>query len=326
MMSGFVQAENALVFGPVPSRRLGRSLGINNIPAKTCSYSCVYCQLGRTTQLMTSRKSFYRPEQILAQIKEKVEQCRANSQRIDYLTFVPDGEPTLDANLGREIEMLTSARLPVAVLTNTSIIDRAEVRDDLAKADLVSLKVDAISEPIWHKVNRPHGSLSLPSILEGMRDFSKKFRGKLISETMLIDGVNDNEDEIRGIAEILRTLGPRRAYVTVPTRPPAEQFVRPPSERTLNLAYQVLSSALGKERVECLMGFEGDAFTSTGIVEADLLAIVSVHPMRKDAVEHFLKRANTDWSIVNRLIAEKKLIELAHNGHTFYMRKLPSRE
>jgi wyosine [tRNA(Phe)-imidazoG37] synthetase (radical SAM superfamily) len=326
MMSGFAQADNALVFGPVPSRRLGRSVGINNIPAKTCSYSCVYCQLGRTTQLMTSRKSFYRPEQILAQVKEKVEQCRADGERIDYLTFVPDGEPTLDANLGREIEMLTSTGIPVAVLTNTSIIDRAEVRDDLAKADLVSLKVDASSEPIWRKVNRPYRSISLPSILEGMRDFSKRFRGKLISETMLIDGVNDNEDEILGIAEILRALGSGKAYVAVPTRPPAEQFVRPASERTLNLAYQALSSALGKERVEFLMGFEGDAFTSTGNVEADLLAITSVHPMRKDAVEHFLKRTNTDWSIMNKLIAERKLIALAHSGHTFYMRRLPSRQ
>jgi wyosine [tRNA(Phe)-imidazoG37] synthetase (radical SAM superfamily) len=326
MMSEPTQGENALVFGPVPSRRLGRSLGINNIPAKTCSYSCVYCQLGRTTQLMAMRNSFYGPEQILARVQEKVEQCRANNQTIDYLTFVPDGEPTLDANLGGEIEMLRPTELPVAVLTNASLIDRTDVRDDLAKADLVSLKVDAISEPIWRKVNRPQRSLSLPSILEGMLDFSKRFKGELISETMLVDGVNDNEEEIRGIAETLKALRPRRAYVAVPTRPPAERLVRPPSERTVNLAYQALSTSLGEERVECLIGFEGDAFTSTGDVEADLLAIVSVHPMRRDAIEHFLGRADSDWSIVNRLIVERKLIEITYSGHAFYMRRLPGRE
>jgi wyosine [tRNA(Phe)-imidazoG37] synthetase (radical SAM superfamily) len=325
-MSGPAQGENAIVFGPVPSRRLGRSLGINNIPAKTCSYSCVYCQLGRTTQLITRRTSFYEPEQILARIQEKVGQCRAKDQTIDYLTFVPDGEPTLDANLGREIEILRPTKLRVAVLTNTSLIDRADVRDDLAKADLVSFKVDAVSEPIWHKVNRPHRSLSLPSILEGMRDFSRSFKGELISETMLIDGVNDNEEEIRRIAEILRALGPRRAYIAVPTRPPAEQLVHPATEPTVNLAYQTVSSSLGRERVECLIGFEGSAFTSTGNVEADLLAITSVHPMRRDAIEHYLKKANADWSIVNRLIVERKLIEITHNGHAFYMRRLPSRE
>jgi wyosine [tRNA(Phe)-imidazoG37] synthetase (radical SAM superfamily) len=268
----------------------------------------------------------YKPEHILALIQEKVAQCRARGQAIDYLTFVPDGEPTLDANLGREIEMLRPTELRVAVLTNASLIDRADVRDDLAKADLVSLKVDAVSEPAWHKVDRPHGSLSLPSILEGMRDFARSFKGELISETMLIEGVNDNEEEIRRITEFLKGLRPRRAYVAVPTRPPAEQLARAASEPTVNLAYQAVSSALGRERVECLLGFEGNAFTSTDSVEADLLAITSVHPMRRDALEHFLKKANTDWSIVNRLLVERKLIEIAHNGHAFYMRRLPSRE
>jgi wyosine [tRNA(Phe)-imidazoG37] synthetase (radical SAM superfamily) len=325
-MSGPAQGETAVVFGPVPSRRLGRSLGINNIPAKTCSYSCIYCQLGRTTQLVTRRTSFYKPEHILAVIQEKVAQCRAMGQAIDYLTFVPDGEPTLDRNLGREIEMLRPTQLRVAVLTNASLIDKADVRYDLAKADLVSLKVDAVSESAWHKVDRPHGSLSLPSILDGMRDFSRSFKGELISETMLIEGVNDNEEEIRRIAKFLKSLRPGRAYIAVPTRPPAEQLARAASEPTVNLAYQAVSSALGRERVECLLGFEGDAFTSTGSVEADLLAITSVHPMRRDALEHFLKKANTDWSIVNKLLVERKLIEITHNGHAFYMRRLPSRE
>jgi wyosine [tRNA(Phe)-imidazoG37] synthetase (radical SAM superfamily) len=234
---GLIEGENAIAFGPIPSRRLGRSLGINNIPAKTCSYSCVYCQLGRTTELITKRMPFYEPERILAQIQEKVGQCRAKGQPIDYLTFVPDGEPTLDVNLGKEIEMLRPVGLRVAVLTNASLIDRADVREDLAKADLVSLKVDATSEPFWHRVNRPHRCLSLPGILGGMRDFSRRFKGQLISETMLIDGVNDSEEEIGRIAEFLRDLELRTAYIAIPTRPPAEKLVRATNERIINLAY-----------------------------------------------------------------------------------------
>jgi len=324
-VSGPVEGENAIAFGPVPSRRLGRSLGINNIPAKTCSYSCVYCQLGRTTQLIAKRIPFYEPERILAQIQEKVRQCRAKGQPIDYLTFVPDGEPTLDVNLGKEVDMLSPMGLPVAVLTNASLIDRADVREDLAKADLVSLKVDAVSEPFWHKVNRPHRTLSLLGILEGMRDFSRSFKGELISETMLIDGVNDNEEEIVRITEFLRDLQPRTAYIAIPTRPPAEKLVRATNEHIINLAYQIMSTSLGKDRVQYLTGFEGDAFASTGEAETDLLAITSVHPMRREAVEHLLKKANADWGVVERLIEERKLIEIQHEGHAFYMRRIPSR-
>jgi len=323
--SGPVEGENAIVFGPVPSRRLGRSLGINNIPAKTCSYSCVYCQLGRTTQLITKRTPFYEPERILARIHEKVRQCRAKGQAIDYLTFVPDGEPTLDVNLGKEIEMLRPMGLRVAVLTNASLIDRADVREDLAKADLVSLKVDAASEPFWHRVNRPHRSLSLLGILGGMRDFSRSFKGELISETMLIDGVNDSEEEISRIAEFLKDLELRTAYIPIPTRPPAEKSARAPSEQVINLACQVMSTSLGRDRVEYLIGFEGDTFASTGDVETDLLAITSVHPMRREAVEHLLKNANADWDVVKRLIEERKLIEIQHEGHAFYMRRIRSR-
>ena len=231
----------------------------------------------------------------------------------------------MDVNLGKEIDMLRSMGVPVAVLTNASLIDRADVREDLAKADLVSLKVDAVSEPFWLKVNRPHRSLSLLSILGGMRDFSRSFKGQLISETMLIDGVNDSEEEIGRIAEFLRDLELRTAYIAIPTRPPAEKLVRATSERIVNLAYQIMSTSLGKDKVQYLIGFEGDAFASTGEAKTNLLAITSVHPMRREAVEHLLKKANADWDVVERLIEERKLIEIQHEGHAFYMRRILSR-
>ena len=132
-----------IAFGPVPSRRLGRSLGINNIPPKVCTYSCIYCQVGRTLDMQVERRSFYNPDDIAAEVREKVEKAKAVGESIDYLTFVPDGEPTLDANLGREIELLRPLGLKIAVISNGSLITRTDVRDELMQADWVSLKVDS---------------------------------------------------------------------------------------------------------------------------------------------------------------------------------------
>lgn len=275
--------------------------------------------------MQTERKRLCEPEQIVAQVRERVEQCRTSGQSIDYLTFVPDGEPTLDMNLGKEIEMLRALGIKIAVLTNASLIDRSEVREDLAKADLVSLKVDAVSEGIWRQVNRPHRYLKLPSLLEGMCEFTKTFNGEIISETMLIEGINDEDEEIRNMAKFLKKIEPTKAYIAIPTRPPAEKWVHPACERTINLAYQTLGAFLGADRVECLIGYEGNAFASTGHVEEDLLSITSVHPMRIDAVVNLLRKANADWQVMEKLIEQGKMIEIEYGRHTFYMRKLPTR-
>ncbi|RJS80313.1 radical SAM protein, partial [Candidatus Bathyarchaeota archaeon] len=130
-----------IAFGPVPSRRLGKSLGINNIPAKVCTYSCVYCQLGRTKEITLERRAFYDPDRIFRDVRRKVEEARTRGEEIDYLTFVPDGEPTLDLNLGVEIELLRRIEIPIAILTNASLLWRRDVEEDLLKADLVSVKV-----------------------------------------------------------------------------------------------------------------------------------------------------------------------------------------
>lgn len=158
-----------------------------------------------------------------------------------------------------------------------------------------------------------------------MLEFRKEFKGKIVTETMLIDGI-DYGNEFEKIAEFLRELKPDKAYIAVPTRPPAEPWVKPAKEDVINHAYQVFSEILGDERVEYLIGYEGNAFAFTGNVEEDLLSITSVHPMREDAVAEFLEKANADWSIVEKLLKEGKLIELEYNGKRFYMRRLKSRE
>jgi wyosine [tRNA(Phe)-imidazoG37] synthetase (radical SAM superfamily) len=313
-----------LVFGPVPSRRLGRSLGINNIPAKNCSYSCAYCQVGKTTSMTCERQSFHKPEEIVAEVKKKIRRLCLRNEIIDYLTFAPDGEPTLDINLGGEISLLKQTGIKVAILTNASLIWRRDVREDLEKADMVSLKVDAVSDRIWRRVNRPCTDLRLHLILEGIAAFAKEFKGTIITETMLVDRV-DYRNEFEAIASFLKSLEKlNRAYIAVPTRPPTENWVRPPREEMVNRAFQVFSEKLGVDKIEYLVGYEGDAFSFTGNVEEDLLNITAVHPMRREAVEKFLMKANVDWQIMHKLLHEGKLREVEYEGNIYYTRKLPA--
>jgi wyosine [tRNA(Phe)-imidazoG37] synthetase (radical SAM superfamily) len=308
-------------FGPVPSRRLGRSLGINNIPPKICTYSCVYCQLGRTLDMRLERGAFYEPDKILRDAGDKVRQAHHRGEAVDYLTFVPDGEPTLDFHLGEEIERLRKLELKIAVITNSSLIWRTDVRDELCEADWVSLKIDALSPNVWRKINRPHGSLSLDQILEGISEFARTFRGELATETMLVQGLNDQPREIEKISDFLASLKPKKCYLAVPIRPPAEQWVKPPEESSINLSYQAFREK--SLDAEYLIGYEGNAFAFTGNVEEDLLSIMSVHPMRKEAVYKFLKKAGADWIVVERLVKQNKLVETQYKDKIFYLRKMP---
>ena len=308
-----------IAFGPVPSRRLGRSLGINNIPAKICTYSCAYCQVGRTLQMEAMPRSFYSPQEICDEVAEKVKSSADLKLAIDYLTFVPDGEPTLDINLGREIDMLRSLGKKIAVITNASLIWNESVRENLARADWVSVKVDAVDQPLWRRVDRPHRALRLEAILQGIVDFSEDFKGVLVSESMLLAGINDSERSLEAIAEFLTKVDPAVAYISVPIRPPAEKWIASPSEESIVRAYQIFSSRL--RRAELLVGYEGDSFQSVGEVDSDILAIAAVHPMREAAVEKFLKQADVSWDVVQKLLDQGKLAKTEYQGNYFYLRR-----
>jgi wyosine [tRNA(Phe)-imidazoG37] synthetase (radical SAM superfamily) len=257
-----------LAFGPAPSRRLGRSVGVNNIPPKACTYSCVYCQLGRTKKMRMERREFYPSGEILAAVRDKVEQANRCGAVIDYLTFVADGEPTLDMHLGQTISLLRPLAIKIAVITNASLIWREDVRADLGQADWVSLKVDALCTESWRTIDRPHGGLKLTDNLDGMLTFAGSYAGELVTETMLVQGINDSDQEIDADADFLARLKPARAYLSIPTRPPAEQYVRPPAEAMVNRAYQHFSKKLAT--VEYLIGYEGNTFSCTGDVAEDL--------------------------------------------------------
>ncbi len=269
--------------------------------------------------MQVERQVFYKPEQILYAVQDKIEKIREVEEMIDYLTFVPDGEPTLDVNLGQEINLLKPLGIPIAVITNSSFIWQQEVREALMGADWVSLKIDTVEEAVWRHVDRPHRRLNLTSILEGALEFARSFQGKLVTETMLVRNANDAEQQLKQVVDFLVRLQPAIAYLSIPTRPPAEEWVQPPEESIINRAYQVLNEKV--KHVEYLTGYEGDAFAFTGNVEEDLLSITAVHPMRKDAVDAFLKRARVDWAVVHRLIVQDQLIETEYKGHKFYLRR-----
>lgn len=308
-----------LTFGPVPSRRLGRSLGINNIPPKICTYSCIYCQLGKTSKMKIEPQVFYSSSQIFKEVQDKVKKSKEKGELIDYLTFVPDGEPTLDINLGQEIKLIKSLGIKIAVITNSSLIDKKLVRENLTKADLISFKIDSVEEEIWRKVDRPNRSLSLKDILNSMLKFKENFKGEIITETMLVKDINDNSQHIKKVANFIAKLKPSRAYLSVPIRPPADSRVQSPSEKVVSQSYNLFKKKV--DRVEYLIGYEGNAFAFTGEVKEDILSITSVHPMREDALKDFLGRANSDWLVIERLIKQGKLVESEYEGHKFYIRK-----
>ncbi|MGC9072420.1 MAG: radical SAM protein [Acidilobus sp.] len=286
-------------FGPLVSRRLGVSLGVNNVPYKACTYSCVYCQLGRTLNLSITRREFYPWNEIVSDVVRAANEFRG---RLDFITFVPDGEPLLDKNLGREVEGIKGElSVPVAVITNGSLLFMEDPRADLSGADLVSVKVDAVSEVTWRRVDRPHPALRLERVLEGVREFASGYRGRLLTETMLVEGLNTGSGELEGIASFIEALRPYRAYIAVPVRPPAEGFVRPPSPVSLVKAYEVFRGRLGEGRVELLNLPSPPPPPAHGDPASWLLLTVSVHPLM---VDHAVRSLSAVTDGPERLISE----------------------
>ena len=307
-----------IIYGPVPSRRLGQSLGVNNIPPKACSYSCVYCQIGRTKNMQICRKAFYEPEDIYFEIKSKVERLKENGKKLDYISFVPDGEPTLDKNLGVELDLIKNLNIKTAVITNASLLWMDEVREDLSKADWVSVKIDAVWDDVWRKIDRPHGGLSLQKVLEGVIDFSKLYKGNLVTETMLVSGFNDDLRHIECIAEQISKINARKSYLLVPTRPPAESNICRVTGKSLIEAAGIINSVSGVN-VECITEDDSEqGFFFTDNIAEDLLSITSVHPIREEIIQHYIKVKKADDSILQELVEQKKIIEYTYEGKKFY--------
>jgi len=307
------------IFGPVPSRRLGISLGINNIPHKVCSYSCLYCQVGKGDRIEVERQKFYEPDYLVKKVEEALNGIHDKKNYPDYLTIVPDGEPTLDINLGKLIEKLKLFNIPVAVITNSTLLPDPRVRNELLSADYVSVKCDSFNEDIWRKLNIPHKSLNLRDILDGINVFTKEFNGILVTETMLLKDLNDTENDLRNTASIIASFNPDTAFISIPTRPTAFKKAERPDEQTITMAYDIFNKSI--ENVELLTGYEGNAFASSGNFRDDMLSITAVHPMREDAVMELLQRSGGKPDDLSKLIAEGLIEKVNYKGDDFYLRK-----
>ncbi len=306
-----------LVFGPVPSRRLGRSIGVNNIPHKVCSYSCAYCQVGKGGRIQVERQEFYKPDTLIREVEQKLKLIKP-SDYPDYITIVPDGEPTLDINLGTLIAKLKNLGVPVAVITNSSMLYRDDVKKDLALADYVSLKVDTVNPSVWKRINKPHKQLSLDKALCAIVEFAQAYSGEYVTETMLVKDMNTLEPELTAVAQFLQQVRPNIAYLSIPTRPPAYKGTFPPSEEMLLKAHELFSWHC--LNVEYLTAYEGNTFAATGRFEDDLLGITAVHPMRLDAVRELMAKTSAAESTLNGLMATNRVKQITYEGQVFVVR------
>ena len=234
------------LFGPVASRRLGRSLGVDLIPAKTCPFDCVYCEVGRTTRHTDVRASYVDPGEVLRQLGEFF----ASGGRADYITFSGSGEPTLSADLGHLIrEAKRRFGVPVAVITNGALLTDAAVRAELADADLVIPSLDSARDESFEAVNRPLAGISLGKVVEGLAAFVKGFKGRVWLEVLLVAGVNDSDEDIEALVAAVGRIAPERVQLGTVIRPPAEKSAVPVSPEKLECVAQRLSKVVFTEIV-----------------------------------------------------------------------------
>lgn len=298
------------VYGPVPSRRLGRSLGVSPIPPKTCSYTCIYCQLGRTTHLQVARESFYPKEDILTEI---VKQMR--HEKPDFITFVGDGEPTLNKDLGWLIRRTKDKlRLPLAVITNGSLLFREDVRQDLAKTDVVIPTLDAGNEKMFKIINRPHKSINFQTMLQGQIDFRRKYAGQIWVEVMLVKGLNDTEEELQSIKHAIDMINPDRVYVLTPIRPPAESWVESLDLEDILKAQKIIEKSIPVAELETGQFGLGE-FTSA---KQAILEIGSRHPLRRQQAVEIEEKFSTSGA-VKQMLENKELVSAKYNGEEYLL-------
>lgn len=299
------------LYGPVPSRRMGISLGISPIPQGTCNHACVYCQLGRTSHMTNTPEMFFEVEAIL----EEFRTWQKTGKAVDVITIVGEGEPTLYKGLGdllRGLKALT--RIPVAVITNGALLYDPAVSEALQAADIVLPSVDAPDEAVYKRINRPHGQLQYRRVTEGLVAFSRVYKGQLWIETMLVKGVNDDDEALFGLKKLMDEIHHDRIYINTPVRPPAESEVEEPSKDRVERAIEILGGIAIDHLVS--EGFSSD-------IEDDFQAVLSIikrHPMNQFEVKSFLAiRGNPDpEGLLARLEASEAVKVVAYKGYQTY--------
>lgn len=275
--------EYKYIFGPIPSRRMGLSLGVSPIPKKTCNYSCIYCQLGRTDKMTNERREYFPLEGIVEEFKEYIK----NNDNFDVVTVVGEGEPTLYSRLGELIDKLKAlTEKPVAVIANGGLFDLEEVRADLMKADIVLPTFDACDEEEFIKVNRPIKKINFKDIYEGLAQFCREYKGQLWVEVMLVRGFNDSEESLRRLRTLLEGLRYDRLYINTPVRPPAEGYAAQVSKETMIKASEILNGIA----IDTLT--EGSFYSEEKDDYKAILDIIKRHPMNQHEIISFLTDRN----------------------------------
>lgn len=302
------------IYGPVPSRRLGISLGVSPIPKKTCNYSCIYCQLGRTKPMTNSRKMFFSVEEIIHEFDDLIQ----NNIYFDVVTIVGEGEPTLYLGLGKIIaEIKKRVKQPVAVITNGALLYDKTVRQELLQADIVLPSMDAFDEESFEKINRPYKDMIYKDVYSGLIEFSKIYQGQLWLEIMFMEGINDSDIILEKYLGLLKEIKYDRLFLNTPVRPPAE------------LGVNVVGNDRMKYISETLGGIAIDLLSSKGFyseISDDYNAVISIikrHPMNQFEIISFLEnRKGSDIAdIFNRLILDKEVIKIKYMGYdTFRLR------
>jgi wyosine [tRNA(Phe)-imidazoG37] synthetase (radical SAM superfamily) len=271
------------IFGPVPSRRLGRSLGVDLVPYKTCTFDCIYCDLGRTTRKTITRQSYVPPEEIQGELELHLSVLDKKS---DFITLSGSGEPTLNTDIGeiiRRIKEITST--PVAILTNSSLLSSEEVRRDLSEADVVLPSLDAITPILFEYINRPHPSLKIEEIISGLVQFRGQYRGQIWLEILFCRGANDGKEEVGKLKEVIERIQADRVQLNTPVRPPAEDFAFP-----LTLAQlENIRERLG-EKAEIISEFAaplGEEFNS--VKDTEILNLIKRRPCTTEDISKALR-------------------------------------
>jgi len=302
------------VFGPVPSRRLGRSLGLDLVPFKTCTYDCVYCQLGRTTNRTVERKSYTPIDEIMAELEQRL----SDKDAPDYITLSGSGEPTLDSGIGDLVPRIKGMTdLPVAVLTNGSLLWMREVQDALMEADLVLPSLDAADEELFRYVNRPHSSISFDMMADGLTAFAGRFKGQLWLEVLLLGGVTGIAAEVEKIAAAVRRISPARVQLNTVSRPPAEDFAFPVDQDQLEGFLRFFSGA-----VEVISEHESSPSRRTlvtGTTDADILALLRRRPCTlQDVIVGLNVNTSEVAKRLHALLQQRVIRTVRRDGVLFY--------
>ncbi len=307
------------IFGPVSSKRLGQSLGVDLLPAKSCSWNCVYCQLGKTRTFVTERQEFFPREEILKEIKEAI---AANSS-LDWITFVGSGETMLYKGIGwliGEVKKLTAT--PVAVITNGSLLYLPEVREELLQADAVLPSLNAGSEALHLQIGRPAAGLTFRQHVDGLVAFRKEYKGRLWIEVMLLGGINDSDEALHDLAAVLKKINPDMVHLVLPTRPAPEQKVHIPSEERIEQAIRILSTvATVVHPVKGTMDLRG----ATDMLHA-VSDIVSRHPvqqreLQKAIADCFPGDNDKVTAIMRDMLATGRFKLVEHEGEPYWVIK-----